>query len=180
MKTFLQKQLLKLNKLSQEAVRFLKQDKVFAKTLEPNFCHAKSYLFNPHTNERNKYFVTGSSNLTEAGIGLRFAHNIELNIGETGNNNQFKELCEWFELLWQSPKTHVEKTLVVADSKQTKIDFKKYLINEIEKIFIEYTPKELYYKVLFELFGNQMLEIENDPEFNRQIGRIISADLGSF
>lgn len=163
---------LKLNKLSQEAVRFLKQDKVFAKTLEPNFCHAKSYLFNPDTNERNKYFVTGSSNLTEAGIGLRFAHNIELNIGETGNNNQFKELCEWFELLWQSPKTHEEKTLVAADSKQTKIDFKKYLINEIEKIFIEYTPKELYYKVLFELFGNQMLEIENDPEFNRQIGRL--------
>ena len=33
---------LKLNKLLKEAVRFLKQDKVLAKTLEPNFCHAKS------------------------------------------------------------------------------------------------------------------------------------------
>ena len=163
---------LKLNKLSKEAVRFLKQDKVLAKTLEPNFCHAKSYLFNPEKDERNKYFITGSSNLTEAGVGLKFAHNIELNIGETGNNNQYKELCQWFESLWKNGKTHEEKTLVATDGKKTKINFKQYLIKEIEKIFIEYTPKELYFKVLFELFGNQMLEIENDPEFNRQIGRL--------
>ena len=163
---------LKLNKLSKEAVRFLKQDKVTAKTLEPNFCHAKSYLFNPEKDERNKYFITGSSNLTEAGIGLKIAHNIELNIGETGNNNQYKELCQWFESLWENGKTHEEKTLVAVDGKKTKIDFKQYLINEIERIFIKYTPKDLYFKVLFELFGNQMLEIENDPEFNRQIGRL--------
>ena len=30
----------------------------------------------------------------------------------------------------------------------------------------------MYYKVLFELFGNQVLEIEDDPNFNRQIGRL--------
>ncbi len=134
---------LKLNKLSKEAVRFLKQDKVTAKTLEPNFCHAKSYLFNPEKDERNKYFITGSSNLTEAGIGLKIAHNIELNIGETGNNNQYKELCQWFESLWENGKTHEEKTLVAVDGKKTKIDFKQYLINEIERIFIKYTPKDL-------------------------------------
>ena len=32
---------LRLNSLSKEAVSFLKQDQVQAKTLEPNFCHAK-------------------------------------------------------------------------------------------------------------------------------------------
>lgn len=163
---------LKLNKLSQEAVSFLKQEKVLAKTLEPNFCHAKSYLFNPVKDERNKYFITGSSNLTEAGFGLKFAHNIELNIGETGNNHQYRELCEWFETLWENKKTHKVKTLIAPDGKESKIDFKQYLIYEIERIFIKYTPKDLYFKVLFELFGNQMLEIENDPEFNRQIGRL--------
>lgn len=164
---------LHLNKLSQEAVRFLKQDSVVAKTLEPNFCHAKAFLFNPNKkDDRNKYFISGSSNLTEAGIGLKFAHNVELNIGETGNNNQYKELCDWFETLWSSSKTHTDKTLIDKDGKKTKINFKQYLINEIESIFIKYTPNELYFKVLFELFGNQMLEIENDPEFNRQIGRL--------
>jgi len=96
---------LKLGSLSQEAVKFLKEDKVIAKTLEPNFCHAKSYLFNPEKkDDRNKYFISGSSNLTEAGIGLKKTNNVELNIAETGNNNQYKELVEWFEILWVRPK----------------------------------------------------------------------------
>ncbi len=164
---------LKLSTLSKEAVNFLKQDKVLAKTLEPNFCHAKSYLFNPNKqDDRNKYFISGSSNLTEAGIGLKHTNNIELNIAETGNNNQYKELVEWFNSLWVRPQAHKEKTLVSPDGTKSKIDFKQYLINEIERIFIKYTPRELYYKVLFELFGNQILETENDPNFNRQIGRL--------
>lgn len=164
---------LKLSTLSKEAVAFLKQDKVVAKTLEPNFCHAKCYLFNPDKkDDRNKYFISGSSNLTEAGIGLKQTNNIELNIAETGNNNQYKELVDWFDSLWVRPQAHKEKTLVSPDGTKTKIDFKQYLINEIERIFIKYTPKELYYKVLFELFGNQLLETENDPDFNRQIGRL--------
>lgn len=164
---------LKLNSLSKEAVAFLKQNKVLAKTLEPNFCHAKSFLFNPASNDdRNKYFISGSSNLTEAGIGLKQTNNIELNIAETGNNNQYKELVDWFENLWAKPQAHKEKTLVAPDGTKSKIDFKQYLVNEIERIFIQYTPRELYYKVLFELFGNQLLETENDPDFNRQIGRL--------
>lgn len=164
---------LKLSTLSKEAVAFLKQDKVVAKTLEPNFCHAKCYLFNPDKkDDRNKYFISGSSNLTEAGIGLKQTNNIELNIAETGNNNQYKELVDWFDSLWVRPQAHKEKTLVSPDGTKTKIDFKQYLINEIERIFIKYTPRELYYKVLFELFGNQLLETENDPDFNRQIGRL--------
>ncbi|MBL7681755.1 MAG: DEAD/DEAH box helicase family protein [Flavipsychrobacter sp.] len=164
---------LKLSHLSQEAVRFLKQDKVTAKTLEPNFCHAKCYLFTPEKNDdRNKYFVTGSSNLTEAGIGLKSTSNVELNIAETGNNSQYKELVDWFENLWRRPQAHKEKTIVSNDGTKRKIDFKQYLIEEIERIFVKYTPRELYYKVLFELFGGQLLDAENDPEFNRQIGRL--------
>jgi superfamily II DNA/RNA helicase len=164
---------LKLNSLSREAVRFLKQDKVIAKTLEPNFCHAKNYLFLPEKDDdRNKYFISGSSNLTEAGIGLKKTNNVELNIAETGNNNQYKELVKWFEDLWKKPQAHKEKTLISKNGSKEKIDFKQYLINEIEKIFVQYTPREIYYKVLFELFGSQILDEQNDPEFNRQIGRL--------
>ena len=84
---------LNLSRLAQEAVDFLKQDKVKAKTLEPNFCHAKCYLFEPSKkDDRNKYFISGSSNLTEAGIGKKQTNNLELNIAETGNNSQYKEL----------------------------------------------------------------------------------------
>jgi len=164
---------LKLSSLSQEAVRFLRLDKVIAKTLEPNFCHAKSFLFDPENkDDRYKYYLSGSSNLTEAGIGQKQTNNIELNIAETGNNSQYKELVEWFETLWVKPQAHKEKTIFAPDGSKRKVDFKQYLIDEIERIFIKYTPRELYYKVLFELFGNQILDAENDPEFNRQIGRL--------
>jgi hypothetical protein len=162
-----------LNKLAQEAVAFLKQDKVGAKTLEPNFCHAKAYLFKPKYNDdRDIYFISGSSNLTEAGIGLKITNNIELNIAETGNNSQYKELASWFESLWDKPQAHKNKTLIDENGKKYTKPFKQYLIEEIERIFVKYSPKELYYKVLFELFGSQILDDQSDPEFNRQVGRL--------
>ncbi|MCO6469095.1 MAG: helicase-related protein [Bacteroidales bacterium] len=164
---------LKLSSVAQEAVNFLKQDKVIAKTLEPNFCHAKIYLFNPSENDdRMKYFITGSSNLTEVGIGLKSTNNVELNIAETGNNNQYKELVKWFENLWLRPQAHKDKTIIHIDGTKTKVDFKEYLIQEIEKIFIKYTPREIYFKILFELFGSQLIEQENDPDFSRHVGRL--------
>jgi superfamily II DNA or RNA helicase len=163
----------RLNTLAKEAVKFLQQEKVEAKTLEPNFCHAKVYLFTPEKkDDRDIFFISGSSNLTEAGVGLKTTNNIELNIAETGNNNQFKELKKWFNNLWEKPQAHKKKTLFDKNGRKYTKSFKKYLIEEIEKIFIEYTPKELYYKVLFELFGNQLQSDQDNPEFNRQIGRL--------
>lgn len=70
----------------------------------------QNYLFNPDKkDDRNKYFISGSSNLTEAGFGLKHTNNIELNIAETGNNNQYKELVDWFDSLWVRPQAHKEK-----------------------------------------------------------------------
>jgi len=163
---------LKLSNLAKEAVSFLKQENVEAKTLEPNFCHAKAYLHSAKNDDRFKYFVSGSSNLTEAGIGLKTTNNVELNIAETGDNSQYNELAIWFESLWNKPQAHKNKTLKDDKGKIYTKPFKKYLIEEIERIFIEYTPRELYYKVLFELFGEQLLIDQDDPDFNRQIGRL--------
>jgi len=163
---------LKLSQLAKEAVEFLKQNNVEAKTLEPNFCHAKAYLHSAKNDDRLNYFISGSSNLTEAGIGLKTTNNVELNIAETGNNAQYNELATWFETLWTKPQAHKNKTLKDEKGKIYTKPFKEYLIGEIERIFIEYTPRELYYKVLFELFGEQLLIDQDDPEFNRQIGRL--------
>jgi ERCC4-related helicase len=162
----------KLSNTAKEAVRFLKLEKVEAKTLEPNFCHAKAYLHAAKNDERFNYFISGSSNLTEAGIGLKTTNNVELNIAETGNNSQYRELAAWFETLWTKPQAHKNKTLKDEKGSTYSKPFKEYLIEEIEKIFHEYTPRDLYYKILFELFGEQMLLELEDPVFNRQIGRL--------
>lgn len=59
------------------------------------------------------------------------------------------------------------------------------MIGEIERIFIEYTPRELYYKVLFELFGEQLLiarkllkpiELEIDEMVNKLYGITAEAE----
>ena len=163
---------LKLKGMALEAVEFLKQSKVEVKTLEPNFCHAKAYIFDEVKDARHKYFISGSSNLTEAGIGLKHTNNIELNIAETGDNDQFRALMLWFDELWNKPQAHYKKTIITDDGKTKKQDFKEYLIEQIQQIFIEYTPKDLYYKVLFELFGDELLKEQQDPEFNREIGKL--------
>ncbi|MFV0186695.1 helicase-related protein [Empedobacter falsenii] len=162
---------LKLNAAAKTCVDFLKQDKVICKTLTPNFCHAKAYLFKDENNDALNYYITGSSNLTEPGIGLKHTNNIELNIGETGNNLNFKELIEWFEELWNSKQASSEK-LIEKDNKKTKKPFKQYLIDEIQSIYIEYTPKDLYYKVLFELFNEDFEDIDSNPEFKKQFHRL--------
>ena len=164
---------LKLSKVAKEAVAFLELDKVKAKTLEPNFCHAKAYLYKHQEKDPQKdYYISGSSNLTEAGVGMKTTSNVELNIASFGSDPQYNELITWFERLWERPQAHDYKTIVDAKGITTKIPFKQYLIDEIKKIFIQYSPKQLYYKVLFELFGDELLTENNNPEFNKQIGRL--------
>lgn len=154
-----------LNRLAKEAVSFLQLDKVVAKTLEPNFCHAKLYLKSAKNDDRNHYFISGSSNLTEAGIGQKTTSNVELNIAETGNNNQYKELIEWFNDLWNRPQAHSKKTLIDENGKLSQKDFKQYLIDEISKLFEVYTPEQIYYKILFELFHKE----QDNPEVEKQL-----------
>ena len=164
---------LKLSKVAKEAVAFLELEKVAAKTLEPNFCHAKVYLYKHNDRDPQKdYYISGSSNLTEAGFGLKVTNNVELNIGSFGSDPQYNELIKWFESLWLRPQAHDYKTIVDGNGGVNRIPFKQYLIDEIKKIFTEYSPEQLYYKVLFELFGDEILLEKDNPEFNRQIGRL--------
>ncbi len=163
---------MQLHKIARKAVEFLKQNKVLAKTLEPNFCHAKSLVFHSEKDEDNHYFIQGSSNMTEAGIGLRRTSNVELNIGARGAGGSFKEMAAWFDGLWNKPQAHFEKTIRDSNGKTRKVDFKKYLIEQISRIFAQYTPETVYFKILFELFGEQVSQSESDPEFSRQLGRL--------
>ncbi|MBX7242339.1 MAG: DEAD/DEAH box helicase family protein [Bacteroidia bacterium] len=164
---------LKLRKVAQDAVEFLELDTVEAKTLEPNFCHAKVYIYkNTEEDTQKDYYISGSSNLTEAGIGMKKTNNIELNLANFGADPQYNELVKWFKNLWDKPEAHLYKTIEDEKGKPKQIPFKEYLIDEIKKIFKEYTPKELYYKVLFELFGQDLLFESNDPKLNKQIGKL--------
>jgi len=112
---------LQLNKVAREAVAFLHQENVKVRTVEPNFCHAKTILFRT-LRQPDCYFVTGSSNLTEAGLGLQHTSNIELNVVGQGTAADYPEICHWFDELWERDQTQDYKTV-----EGNKIPFKQYL-----------------------------------------------------
>ncbi|MDR2148956.1 MAG: phospholipase D-like domain-containing protein [Tannerella sp.] len=154
---------LSLRQSAQQAVDFLKQDKVGIKMVQKNFCHAKSYIYQDSDSRKN-YHIIGSSNLTDAGLGMRESANIELNMASTGENNDWKEVNSWFEHLWK--KIALDK-IELPD--RTRITAKQHIIDLISTMFKEYSPKDLYYKVLYELFKDDLLALSSDAEFNREI-----------
>jgi superfamily II DNA or RNA helicase len=149
-----------------KAVDFLKQDNVEVKTVERHFCHAKTYIYKD-SDERKNLHIIGSSNLTDAGLGMQNSSNIELNSASTGKNNDFKELCKWFEYQWEN----VAQTIIELHDK-SKVDVKQYIIELIQNFYREYTPEELYYKVLYERFKNDFDKFTNDTEFKREIAHL--------
>ena len=160
-------QVLNLNQSAKKAVDFLRQEKVQVKTIQQSFCHAKTYMYHDPDTRKN-FHIIGSSNLTDAGLGIRESGNIELNSASTGNDNDFRELTNWFKSLWSS-KDALE-TIELPD--KSKVSVKEHIINIIQNLYRKYTPFELYYKVLFELFKEDLLSLSLDPEFKKEISHL--------
>lgn len=157
---------LSLSLSAKKAVAFLQQEKVAVKNIQRNFCHAKTYIYNDKDPRKN-FHIIGSSNLTDAGLGLKETSNIELNTASTGNDADFKELKKWFKHQWENI---AQDKIEMPD--KSKIDVKQHIIELINNLFKEYTPHDLYYKVLYELFKEDLLQLSNDAEFKREIAHL--------
>lgn len=155
-----------LSASAQKAVEFLKQDKVLVKTIQRNFCHAKAYIYNDKDTRKN-FHIIGSSNLTDAGLGIKDSSNIELNTASTGNDNDYKEIKKWFKHQWDNI---AQEKIELPD--KTKVDVKKHLIELITNLWKPWEPIDLYYKVLYELFKDDLLALSTDAEFKREIAHL--------
>jgi len=110
--------------------------------------HAKFYLFLPenHSEHSDGWVIMGSSNLTEAGLGIKKSPNYELNIALKDyddvefTKNEFKEL-------WDK-----STPILPADIQ---------LFKQKTHIGQSFTPYELYIKFLIEYFGKN---IDYDPD----------------
>jgi len=154
---------LNLSLSAQKAVEFLQQDKVKVKTVQKNFCHAKAYVYEDEDKRKN-YHIIGSSNLTDAGLGLRESSNVELNTASTGESNDWGEVKNWFEQLW---KQVAQEYIELPDKKKT--ETKQFIIDLITNLYKEYSPNDLYFKVLYELFKDDLLSLRSDKEFEREM-----------
>lgn len=110
--------------------------------------HAKFYLFLPeiHTEHSDGWVIMGSSNLTDAGLGIKKAPNYELNIALKSYDDVAYTKGQ-FEELWK------EGTAILPADIQS---FKQK--THIDQVF---TPFELYIKFLIEYFGKN---IDYDPD----------------
>lgn len=110
--------------------------------------HAKFYLFLPekHTTHSDGWVIMGSSNLTEAGLGIKKSPNYELNIAlKDYDDVEFTK--KEFIALWEQ-----STPILPADIQQFK---QKTHIGQT------FTPYELYIKFLIEYFGKN---IDYDPD----------------
>lgn len=105
--------------------------------------HAKIYIFREKEKHDHGYgaVITGSSNLTDAGLSRNFEFNVELR-----ENSDIEFATETFDKLW-------EEAVPVAEEYIDKLQKDTYLNDT-------YTPYEVYLKFLIEYFGRS---IEFDP-----------------
>jgi len=165
------KNTLALSQAAQKAVAFLQQNKVEIKNIQKNFCHAKTYIYKD-SDPRKNFFIVGSSNLTDAGLGIKDSSNIELNTATTGNEADYKEIQNWFLNQW----TAVALDKITLPDKSN-IEVKQYIIDLISNLFKEYSPLDLYYKVLYELFKEDLLLLTGDVEFKKEIAHLEETDI---
>lgn len=158
----------KVDECARKAIAFLERESVEMRAEIPDFCHAKAYIFKNSKPSNSCYYITGSSNLTPAGLGLKCVSNVELNMAETtlSNNTEFNELRKWYGEIWDAARTEVPED---ADNKKSpKIPVKEYFIRKIKEYFRTYTPEEIYYKILFELFNADM-DLEGGIEHQKDM-----------
>lgn len=105
--------------------------------------HAKIYIFREKEKHDHGYgsVITGSSNLTDAGLSKNFEFNVELR-----DNSDIDFATQTFEKLW-------EEAVPVDMESIEKLKKETYLNDN-------YTPYEVYLKFLIEYFGKS---IEFDP-----------------
>ena len=109
--------------------------------------HAKVYIFRPAT--FNEYapceVITGSSNLTDAGLGANPESNYEFNVS-LREYEDVKFATEEFERLWA-------ESVSILQAEAERIKNQTYLRDD-------FTPFELYIKMLIEYFGKR---VDYDP-----------------
>ena len=160
---------LNLSQSAQNAIEFLKRETVEVRAIPSAFCHAKAYLYKDSDDDTHDYYVMGSSNLTEAGLGMRDSSNVELNFANTGStNSEYAQLRTWFRTQWE---TVAQATIKIdpKDAKSPVVDVKQYFIERIEECFGKtHTPEEIYYKILFELFNGDM-DLKSDFAIEKEM-----------
>ena len=126
-----------------EFIQDVASKKIEVKAHPSKKIHAKVYIFRPENFNQHTpaQVITGSSNLTSAGLGTGEKYNYEFNV----QLNDYEEVAfatEEFEKLWQ-------EAVAITPKDVTPIKETSYLNDTL-------TPFEIYLKLLIEYFGKSL------------------------
>ncbi|MBA7531978.1 hypothetical protein ES705_24204 [subsurface metagenome] len=110
----------------------IRDKKVDIRVFNKGTLHSKAYIFDlPETNYLQGIAIVGSSNLSISGL----SNNSELNV-QVANQNDYKEIKEWFDKLWDESE-----------------DFNDLFMNVVKESWFQkkVTPYEIYIKTLYHL-----------------------------
>ncbi len=126
-----------------QLIKDIATEKVKIKIHPKQNIHAKIYIFREKEKHNHGYgsVITGSSNLTDAGLSKNFEFNVELR-----DNSDIDFATQTFDKLW-------EEAISLDINNIDKLQKETYLNDS-------YTPYEVYLKFLIEYFGKS---IEFDP-----------------
>ena len=159
-----------LQATAKRAIEILRQDHIELRRIDSAFCHAKTYIYESEEADEC-FFIAGSSNFTEKGLGYyKDSGNIEFNVARKGfDGDDFQGTLRWFEDIW----ANVAKDTVdlFEDGKKIRKTVKEYFIDCIENFCKEYMPRDIYYKILFELFHDD-IELSLTDGTSRSITRM--------
>lgn len=159
-----------LQATAKTAIEILKQENIELRRIDSAFCHAKTYIYESDEAD-DCFFIAGSSNFTEKGLGYyKDSGNIEFNVARKGfDGDDFQGTLKWFEDIWANAAK--DKVDLFEDGKKVSKTVKEYFIDCIENFCKEYMPRDIYYKILFDLFRDDV-ELSLTNGTNRSITRM--------
>ena len=131
--------------LALECKKWLRQDGAQVRSMKrAGLMHGKAYLAGKDGAVDNG--VVGSSNFTMRGLGGGSNPNIELNL-PSDDPATLSELQAWFNALW--------------DDQALTEDVKPAILEALDRLGKDYSPEDVYFKTLYELFRKDM---EDTPD----------------
>lgn len=112
-------------------IEVLRSGRMEARRYDRAFMHAKAYIF-PSQPDNGGGVIVGSSNLTRAGV----VTNLELNVGHY-DDPVVAQAQAWFQRLWEEASP---------------VD----LTEMLEEVFAEYTPFQIFLRILYQLYGSEV------------------------
>jgi hypothetical protein len=140
--------------ISKECVEWLIEKAEIRSMVKPNFLHGKLYhILNENGVEKA---AMGSSNFTVNGLGLGESPNIELNMVVDSERDR-ADLKNWFDEIWNNKEGLVE-------------DVKEQVLEYLEYLYAENSPEFIYFKTLFHLFENYLIDQQKGGLLDERTG----------